>query len=81
MQYPEMVKTSARYRGPMESRKMNGIVRDVYASLQLLREQIDGNTSRLRVVQENVMDEAIHVVPDNKKSVAISVARMKGGEF
>jgi hypothetical protein len=36
MLFPELVKTNARFRGPMESQKQDALVRDTAATIDLL---------------------------------------------
>lgn len=79
--FPEMVKTNARYRGPMESKKMTDSVLDVEASLRrvadLLRKNKE-NGSRLF----NEMASTYNV--DMYKAIEVKthqIQSIKGGEL
>lgn len=81
MRYPEMVKTNARYRGPMESRKHSNGVLDVLSSLEHLRRQMRENNERGGSLRKKLHDHYIEKVVDERKTFVAEIQRTKGGDM
>lgn len=81
MKYPEMVKTNARYRGPMESRKFNNSVLDIIGSIEVLKQHMIKNEDRGRSIQNKLFDYHTKTLPMERKTVVTQILSVKGGEL
>jgi hypothetical protein len=81
MKFPEMVKTNARHRGPMEGRKQNNSMRDIRRSIDLAREQFTKRASESKQLMSDVSTEYNETIPNGRKDVVNGVFAVKGGEL
>jgi hypothetical protein len=81
MRYPEMVKTNARYRGPMESRKKTNGMKDVRRSIELLKEQMEERRKESRTLGQQLQTEYNTTRPNDRKEVINGVQSVRGGEL
>jgi|HigsolmetaAR206D_1030411.scaffolds.fasta_scaffold19332_2 hypothetical protein len=81
MRYPEMVKTNARYRGPMESAKQSGQALDIGHSIEILKAEFADRAANIRSLMGKVIEEYDNAIPLTTKQVMNQVKTMKGGEL
>jgi hypothetical protein len=81
MKFPEMVKTNARYRGPMESRKQNNSMRDIWRTIDLAKEEFARINGISKQLMSDVMTHYNDSIPADRKEVINGVASVKGGEL
>lgn len=81
MNYPEMVKTNARYRGPMESRKLSNSVRDIQKSISLLRQKFNKQNDDGGSVRTGIFRHYTNQLPEDHQEITQRVRTVKGGEL
>lgn len=81
MHYPEMVKTNARRRGPMESAKQTSQVRDAERSIALIRSKLEKIGQSCQLAQSDVFGLYNGTIPDRLRAGMNDVASVKGGEL
>lgn len=81
MKYPEMIKSNARYRGPMESRKQTNSAQDIYRSIELLQQEFGRRKESTDSLMGDILTQYNEVIPHIRTSVINEVQSVKGGEL
>lgn len=81
MRYPEMVKTNARHRGPMESVKQSSQIRDAGRSVALLQELFTKLESKQKTLTGDIFTFYNATIPDAVQEAIHDVNTVKGGEL
>ncbi len=81
MKYPTMIKTNARYRGPMESRKLSNAIRDIYESMNTVRQMFIEQNKDGGALRQEVFKRFNHDLAEQYKTMIQNVSSMKGGDL
>lgn len=81
MQYPEVVKQNHRYRGPMETRKHNNIVRDISISIAKLKNQFSAIEKKTNSIQQKLYTYHFETLPETRQYFIDDILTVRGGEL
>lgn len=81
MRYPEMVKSNARYRGPMESLKFTNGVLDVAASIARLKEDFAARKASTQSLWSGMASHYQETIPEQAETLRLQAKAVKGGEL
>lgn len=81
MNYPEMVKTNARRRGPMESVKQSGQVLDAGRSIALLQSMFTKIETKRTTLSTELFTFYNQTIPDTIQTATHDIKTVKGGEL